>query len=163
MPQDLAALLREYGGLLARIAASCEADPSLREDLMQDIAFALWRALPKWRGEAAMKTFVASVALNRGASYVVTQARHPATTALREDLPSAGATPERCAQQVQQLELLQSAVRSLPLTLRQTVTLALEGFSHEEIGSALGISANNVAVRLNRARRALRAALGECT
>jgi RNA polymerase sigma-70 factor (ECF subfamily) len=41
------------------------------------------------------------------------------------------------------------------------VTLALEGFSHAEIASALGVAVNTVDVRLSRARRALGEALGE--
>ena len=48
-----------------------------------------------------------------------------------------------------------------PLSLRQAVTLALEGFSHAEIADALGITANSVGVRLNRAKAALKSALGE--
>jgi RNA polymerase sigma-70 factor (ECF subfamily) len=56
---------------------------------------------------------------------------------------------------------LQDAVRSLPLALRQTVTLALEGFSQQEIAETLGISANNAGVRLNRARNALKTMLEE--
>jgi len=55
---------------------------------------------------------------------------------------------------------LQDTVRALPLTLRQAVTLALEGFSQQEIADALGITTNNVAVRLNRARTMLSLVLG---
>jgi DNA-directed RNA polymerase specialized sigma24 family protein len=43
---------------------------------------------------------------------------------------------------------------------RQVLTLALEDLSHAEIGSVLGIRENAVAVRLTRARQALREALG---
>ena len=56
---------------------------------------------------------------------------------------------------------LQDAVRRLPLSQRQAVTLALEGFSHAEIADALGITANSVGVRLNRAKAALKSVLGE--
>ena len=38
---------------------------------------------------------------------------------------------------------------------------ALELLSHEEIGAVLGITSNNVTVRLHRARAALRELLGE--
>lgn len=158
---EFAALLHEHAGLLSRIAASYEADPALRDDLLQDIALALWKALPAWRGEAALKTFVARVAHNRGASHVIGRTRRPSTHGLDEDLTDPAHGPERHAQLEQKRLRLQDAVRALPLTLRQAVTLALEGFSQQEIAMALGISANNVAVRLNRARKALKDALGE--
>lgn len=158
---EFAALLREHAGLLSRIAGSYEADASLRDDLLQDIALALWRALPRWRGEASLRTFVARVAHNRGATHAIARGERALVGELDENLADARHGPERHALLDQSRERLQRAVRGLPLSLRQAVTLALEGFSHEEIGAALGISINNVAVRLNRARSALRDRLGE--
>ena len=158
--QEFAALLREYAGLLSRIAASYEADPSLRDDLLQDIALALWRALPTWRGEASMKTFMARVAHNRGATHVMGQRRRLPAGELSEDIADVSHSPEEHTQLDQSRLRLQGAVRALPVTLRQSVTLALEGFSHQEIADALGVTANSVAVRLNRARAALKIVLG---
>jgi len=40
------------------------------------------------------------------------------------------------------------------------IVLMLEGLSHAEIGEVLGITENNVAVRLTRARKALKEAMG---
>lgn len=155
------ALLHEHAGLLSRIAASYEADAALRDDLLQDIAMALWKALPSWRGDAALKTYVARVAHNRGATHAAGQCRRPRETAIDETLMDGGVAPERHAQLDQQRVRLQQAVRGLPLGLRQAVTLALEGFSHREVAQTLGITENNVGVRLNRARAALHAVLGE--
>ena len=39
---------------------------------------------------------------------------------------------------------------------RQVLVLSLEGLSHREIADVVGITENNVAVRLNRARTAVR-------
>ncbi len=158
---EFSVLLHEHAGLLSRIAASYEADPSLRDDLLQDIALALWKAVPTWRGDASLKTFVARVAHNRGASHVVNCTRRPRTRELDEDLADSTRGPESHAQLEQKRLRLHDAVRALPLNLRQTVTLELEGFTQQETAEALGISANNVAVRLNRARKALKTALGE--
>ena len=54
---------------------------------------------------------------------------------------------------------LREAVRRLPLAARQVVVLSLESLSQREIGEVLGITENNVAVRLTRARKLLRQAL----
>ena len=56
---------------------------------------------------------------------------------------------------------LARAVAALPLTLRQTVTLMLEGLTPREIGDVLGITENNANVRLARARQALRELMKE--
>lgn len=47
-------------------------------------------------------------------------------------------------------------LRDLPLGQREVLSLALEGLAHAEIAAIVGISAENVAVRLGRAREALR-------
>lgn len=154
-------VLQEYAGLISRIAGSYEADPGLRDDLIQDIALALWKALPAWRGDAALRTLVARIAHNRGATHVVKAMRGPPVATLEEDPADIGLDPETHAQLLQKHRRLQNAVRALPLKFRPPVTLALEGFSHREIAEATGISENNVAVRLHRARKLLAKQLGE--
>ena len=52
------------------------------------------------------------------------------------------------------------AIHSLPVTHRQMIVPMLEDLSHAEMADILGITENNVAVRLNRARKALKDALG---
>ena len=42
---------------------------------------------------------------------------------------------------------------------RQVLTLSLEGLGHEKLAEVLGVTENNVAVRLSRARKALQQAL----
>jgi RNA polymerase sigma factor (sigma-70 family) len=54
------------------------------------------------------------------------------------------------------MEHLFEAIRDLPVQQRQVLTLALEGMSRAEIAACLGITADNAAVRLSRARSALR-------
>lgn len=68
---------------------------------------------------------------------------------------------ERTALSIEQRrERLQAAVQSLPMGLRQVVVLTLEGLSHAEVADVVGITENNVAVRLTRARAALSRRLG---
>jgi RNA polymerase sigma-70 factor (ECF subfamily) len=55
---------------------------------------------------------------------------------------------------------LLTAVRELPLSQREVVTLALEELSYDEIADVLGTTTSNVGVRLNRAKEALRAKMG---
>lgn len=55
------------------------------------------------------------------------------------------------------------AVLTLPLGVQQAATLLLEGLTPREIADVLGITENNVGVRLARARQALRTRLTEVT
>jgi RNA polymerase sigma factor (sigma-70 family) len=48
------------------------------------------------------------------------------------------------------------ALATLPLKLRQVLMLQLEGFDYQEIADMLGVSVENVGVRLHRARERLK-------
>jgi RNA polymerase sigma factor (sigma-70 family) len=68
--------------------------------------------------------------------------------------------PDGQLAQMNQRERLASAVQSLPVAYKQMIVLMLEGLSHAEIGEVLGITESNVAVRLTRARKALKETMG---
>jgi RNA polymerase sigma-70 factor (ECF subfamily) len=152
-------ILDTHAGMLSRIASQYEVRPAQREDLLQEIAFAIWQALPTWRGDASIKTFIARIAHNHGVNHVIADRCHGAHEDLPEDLLDGAPQPDQQAYRYQQARQLLKAIRRLPLGLGQATTLALEGFSHAEIGDILGISVNNVDVRLFRARSALKEAL----
>ena len=78
--EELERVLRTHAAALARLAASYESRPALREELLQDIAFAIWRALPSFRHESSEKTFVMRIATNRALSHLA--ARPPAADGL---------------------------------------------------------------------------------
>lgn len=156
-------MLSEYGTPLARLALSYEAVASVREELVQEIALAIWQALAHFRGECSERTFVYRIAHNRGLSHVLR--RRPSHQPLEEigesDQPvDPHPLPEEQAVRTDQREHLMLAVQSLPVTHRQLIVLMLEDLSHSEIADVMGITENNVAVRLTRARKALKDAMG---
>ena len=155
-------IMREYGPALSRLAWGYEKIAGAREELTQEIALAVWQALPHFRGECSERTFVYRIAHNRGLTHVCR--RQPAHEPLDELPPmSEPVDPRpRPEQQVainRQRDRLRSAVQRLPLTYRQVVMLMLEELPHAEIADVLGITESNVAVRLNRARKALKEAM----
>jgi len=154
-------LLHEHDRALRRLARSYERDPARQQDLVQDIWLAVWQALPRFRGGCSEKTFVFRIAHNRSVSHI-DYAQRRRTEPLPDETPLASIDPdpERSLSIQQRHERLQRAVQDLPIGLRQVVVLALEGLSHAEIGDILGITENNVAVRLSRARTNLSRLLG---
>ena len=154
------ALLSRHAPSLRRLCASYAHDAAEQEDLMQEIAFALWRALRSFRGECSERTFVYRVAHNRALSFRF-RAKLPSVPL--DEVPSVadpGAPPDEAAERALEHERLRQAVRALPHSLRDVVILRLEGLSDREMSAVLGISEGNAAVRLSRARKALRQALG---
>jgi RNA polymerase sigma factor (sigma-70 family) len=151
-------VLRKYGAALNRLAASYVRDSREREDLLQDIVFAIWRALPGFRGESSERTFLFRIAHNRAITHLAQ--RRPAATVIEADddleVADTRPDPERAFFEQQQGERLLDAIRSLPLAYAQVITLTLEGMSYSEVAEVLGISEANVGARLTRSREMLR-------
>jgi RNA polymerase sigma factor (sigma-70 family) len=156
LEQRFTALMKSEGAALSRLATSYARGPDDREDLLQDIAVAIWRALPRFRGECSERTFLFRIAHNRGIAHI---ARHrPPTIEPGEDLElrDERPDPEQSLSIEQQRQRLLDAILKLPVGYRQVVTLALEGMSYAEIGDVLGIAESNAGARLTRARQMLR-------
>lgn len=153
---DFKDILQSHSAMLSRIVSSYEADPALQQELMQEVSLALWQALPRFQGTGSLKAYVARIAQNRCITHVGKAVRQPRQAALDDNMPSLGEGVEETIERQQKREQLLDAVRSLPLPLKQVTTLALEGFSHKEIGEALNISENNAMVRFSRAKTALK-------
>jgi RNA polymerase sigma-70 factor (ECF subfamily) len=151
-------IIEQHGAALGRLAAVYASDTDSRDDLLQEILLAIWRALSAYRGECSERTFIFRIAHNRGITHRSRQREHaPLDTAF--EIADPRSDPEvRLRDSLAQEQLL-DAVRKLPDSQRQVVVLHLEGFSHKEIGDVLGISENNVAVRLTRAKVVLRSLL----
>lgn len=154
-------MLTEHDAAIRRLTGSYERDPARRQDLVQDIWLAVWQALPRFRDDCSERTFVFRIAHNRSVSHIQHWQRRRADP-LEDDAPIAadGDDPEAALSQQQRRERLQAAVLDLPLGLRQVVVLTLEGLSNAQVAEIIGISENNVAVRMTRARAELTRRLG---
>ena len=150
------ALLDAHGPSLRRLASSYVRDRGERDDLFQEIVIAIWRALPRFRGECSERTFLFRIAHNRCLTHVARRRPAAPLDEHEADAPDPQPTVEAQLAEEQRRERLSNAVRALPLGYRQVVTLMLEGLPYREIAQVLGISESNVGVRLNRARQLLK-------
>jgi RNA polymerase sigma-70 factor (ECF subfamily) len=148
-------IVERFGPTLWRLAGSFELDSGLREDLVQDMLVAIWRALPRLDDPERLTAYVLRIARNRAVSHVARQAGRPERVHQPVEPGDAGAGPYDRAEQSDRQQRLLAAVRSLPIGQREVITLFLEGLSHAEIADILEITENNVAVRINRARARL--------
>lgn len=161
--QRFLALLNANLGALGRLASSYAGSTGERDDLLQEIALALWQALPRFRGESSERTFLFRIAHNHCINHIVR--RRPTESLQQLELdPADNARPvDQMLSAAQESSRLVAAVRRLPLIQREVVVLALEDMDYAEIAAVLGISETNVGVRLNRARASLRKLMGEGT
>ncbi|MEL7110899.1 MAG: RNA polymerase sigma factor [Pseudomonadota bacterium] len=154
---DFDDLVREFAAMVSRIASTYEKRPALIEELTQDIFLAVFRALPSYRGDASLKTFVARIANNVGVDHVrkATRRLQEVDVTFAQSVADPDSDQEDAADLSLKRDRLVMAVRALDLPLKQVVSLHLEGFTNAEIAETLSLKANNVGVRLHRAKTEL--------
>ncbi|HSP18465.1 MAG TPA: sigma-70 family RNA polymerase sigma factor, partial [Myxococcaceae bacterium] len=131
---DLEECLREYGPALWRVVSSYAARGPEHDDIAQEVLLAVWQALPRFRGESSLKTFVLRIAHNRCLSLAWQRARRPsAASAELAHLPDPRPAVDEQVAARQRTKRLFEHLRTLPLGQRQVLGLALEGLSHTEI------------------------------
>lgn len=134
---------------VCRVYATTQAD---RDDLYQEIVLQLWRAYPKFRGEAKFSTWLYRVAINTAISglrkkkdFIHSYEPH--------ELPSHQYdTPY----EEEQLAELYQAIEQLNDIDKAIVMLYLEDKNYEEMQQIMGISSGTLRVKMNRIKEKLR-------
>ena len=152
-------LLSANQAALRRMVASYVRSLEDQKDLQQEIALAVWRSLPGFRGDCSEKTFLLRIAHNRCLTFLQSQKSSVSLEADRMDPQDRQPDAEDRALREEEKDGLLQAVRALPLIYREIVLLALEGLDYREISEVVGISESNVGARLSRARQQLRQVL----
>jgi len=153
---DFDRLLAVNGPALGRLAASYTNTLSDRDDLLQEIAIAIWQALGRFRGECSERTFLFRIAHNRGIAFLARKRAHVQEPIGEVDVRDPASNAEAELVQEQTAQRLTAAIYRLPVQYRQAITLLLEGLGYGEIAEVLGITESNVGARLTRARQMLR-------
>ena len=148
-------LINEHTGLIQKVCRLYAATAQDRQDLFQEIVIQLWRAIPKFRQESKLTTWMYRVALNTAISSYRKQQRSIDTTDI--DFVMADlADDNKAAEKEEKLKLLYGAIARLPEIEKAIVLLYLDDKSYEEMEEILGINQNNLRVRMNRVKEKLR-------
>lgn len=162
-PDDLGRLVRDFGEPIYRVALSVVRDPSLAEDVAQDTLVKAWLALPTFRGEASLKSWVLRIAHNTAVSSIRARrsvAMDPFT--MPEEATPADRSVEQRVERRRAMDDFAVALGHLDELSRSVVVLReVEGLSYDEIADVLDVPLSTVKTRLMRARRRLGVSLQE--
>ncbi len=142
-------LLGNNHAALVRLARHYSS-PADWQDLLQEMHLQLWRSLASFDGRSARATWVYRVALNTALSHRrKPNHQHQSLEPLAER-GDAGVP-------IDELSLLEKFLAALDPIQRAVLLLDLEGMEREQIADVLGLSANAVAIRMTRLRKAFEA------
>lgn len=124
-------------------------------DLFQEITIQLWKAYPKFRGEAKFSTWMYRVSLNTAITLYRKSKRTPKTQNY-ETIQFKVSASQYDDTIEQQLKVMYEAVKELNDIDKALVFLYLEEKNYREIAETLGISEVNARVKMNRIKKKLK-------
>ena len=121
-------------------------------DLFQEILINLWKGLQSYEGDKFIGTWVWRVSFNTCINYSKKQKRALEKVPLDVNINLF----EDMDEDSMQIRQLYERINKLGYIDRSIILMWLENLSYDEIGSILGITANNVSVKLVRIREKLK-------
>ena len=140
-----------------RLSFRLVGDPDLASDCTQETFIRVFDRLSTFRGEAALSTWITSIAF----SVIYNGLRRVKRSREREqELDLGMAAPAERRAEPDLKESLAAAIEGLPEGYRTVFVMHdVEGYTHEEIAGTLGIQEGTSKAQLSRARAKLRRSL----
>ncbi|WP_143306202.1 RNA polymerase sigma factor [Chitinophaga vietnamensis] len=146
---DFKKIYAEYWPKVFRLCMGFVNDSEWAKDIAQDSFLLIWQALPKFRNESAIGTWIFRIATNQCLRQIERAKRLPGS-----ELPAE--VPEQPVSNIEeQTALLYKYIAALPETDRIIISLELEDVRQAEIANIVGISEANVRVKVHRIKEKL--------
>lgn len=130
-------------------------DDATAEDWAQDTWIKVFHALPAFRGDARLSTWIHRIAVN-----VALDGRRRLSVRPTDPLPDEGLGHRDGTSRTVDRVALERAIDRLPDGMRTVLVLHdIEGYTHQEIGTELGVAPGTSRSQLYKARAKLRAIL----
>ena len=183
------ALVEEHGPFLMRLVMMHVPSRAIAEEVVQDTWLAALNGLDRFEGRSMLRTWLASIALNKARTRGTREGRILPFALLAAPLrggggpaldpdrfqgkrgerpgwwaspPVAWEDPQAQLEANETRDVLLKAIRDLPPRQREVIALRdISGWDAEEVRNALDLSETNQRVLLHRARSKVRAALEE--
>lgn len=146
----------QFGDALSRLIRSYERDSDKRDDLRQEIHFALWRSFARFDERCSIRTWTYRVAHNVASTFALRHRRSRSSQWVTlDDLEAiaGGVAPDEAVDRTMMIERLHDSIRRLQPPERQLMLLYLEGLDAASIGEITGLTASNVATKIHRIKK----------
>jgi RNA polymerase sigma-70 factor (ECF subfamily) len=143
--------IRTNQGIIYKLVGLYAVDEEEKKDLYQEVLLQTWKAWPSFRKESKFSTWLYRICLNT----ILTQKRK--VSRIDYNTPPEDVSPavSNIYESNEDAMGLRSAIRQLPETDRAIISMHLDGYDNSEIAEVIGISNNNVAVKLYRIKQQL--------
>ncbi|RZL13004.1 MAG: sigma-70 family RNA polymerase sigma factor [Pedobacter sp.] len=137
-------------GIIIKVVNLYADDVEDRKDLEQEIIYQSWKASSNFLGKSKFSTWLYRISLNVSLTHL---SKRKKETNYKESHPfSEMLEPEELSERT---EKLYRAIRKLNEVDRGLIMLHLDGYDNPEISEILGVTRNNVSVKLHRIKQQL--------
>ena len=152
-------IYREHAGRVYALCLRLTGNPGEAKELAQDTFVRAWEALPTFRGDASITTWLHRIAVNAMLMQRRSTQRRLSRVSLADDdlqegdvAPQGSVAPADVGSAID----LERAIAALPPGVRRAFVMHdVEGYSHEEIARMTGLAAGTLRAQLHRARQLL--------
>ncbi len=144
--------VKSHDAMIRRICLGYAANPQDLEDLYQDVLVNIWRGLRSFRSESSIRTWVYRIALNTCVSTLRARSNRPSQSSLEDVILVADDSVEKR----ESIKDLYECIATLNPIDKAIMMMWLDEYSYDEIAETIGITRNNVATRLHRAKEKLK-------
>ncbi len=156
--KEFVGLINENQGLIHKVCLMYERNDENRRDLFQEIVLQMWRSFHTYKGQSKITTWMYRIALNTAISSLRKTSRIPESTDI-DTLQFHIADDIESETRREQFQMLENAIKQLNEIEKAMMMLYLDDIPYEEIAETLGITQNNVRVKMNRIREKLKVIL----
>lgn len=159
-------LVRRHADRLYAVVLRFVADGEEAQDVTQEAFLRAWRSIGRFRGQSQFFTWLYRIGINEAKRRAGRRPPAELFASLEDDpmpeAPDWSEAPQLRLEQSDLREVLERAIRELPLRYRATVILRdVEGLSTREAAEVMELSEAAFKSRLHRARLAVRRSLDE--
>ena len=151
-------LLDENQNIIHKVCRVYTNNSHAHKDLFQEVTIQLWKAYPKFRGDAKFSTWMYRVALNTAITLYRKSKRQIQTNDI-SDFHYKLEYDEYDGEIEEQMQLLYKAIHQLSDIEKALILLYLEDKPYKEIAETMGITEVNARVKVNRIKTKLKTIL----
>jgi RNA polymerase sigma-70 factor (ECF subfamily) len=156
--EEIIQKIEEFQPLIRKVCLMYAQNRAESDDMFQEICIQLWRAYPQFKGESKFSTWLYRVSINTAISWIRKEKKHRLTDIENEKMFGVhDDTPFYVEQEKrEQVSALHRAIKKLNDVDRTLVLLYLEEVAYAEISEILGLTVNNIKVKMNRVKKRLK-------
>jgi RNA polymerase sigma-70 factor, ECF subfamily len=150
--------IKEFQPLIRKVCLLYAQNRAESDDMFQEICIQVWRAYPQFKGESKFSTWLYRVAINTAISWIHKEKKHrlgdrenDSLYFIHDDTPFYVEEERK-----EQIALLHRAIKKLSDIDRSLVLMYLEELAYAEISEILGLTVNNIKVKMNRLKKRLK-------